>query len=85
MHPITISEIAILLKIVQNSDNYNLEVEKSPIAPKARFVTFASCPLLTYKDFVEGVVVLTLEGDHSIGDVIKAQPTPTLLATLNLC
>jgi hypothetical protein len=61
-------EIAILFKIVQNSNYYNLGVGKFNIAPGARIVIYVSCLLLEYKIFVGGLVVLTLEGAHLIGN-----------------
>ena len=44
-------EIAILLKIVLNSNFYNLVLEKSSIAPSERIITYVSWPLLEYKFF----------------------------------
>ena len=44
-------EIAILFKIVQRSNGYASGVETSPRGSGPRAISYASCPLLPYKDF----------------------------------
>jgi hypothetical protein len=50
-------EISILSKIVQSPKTCTSIAKRNPEAPGARAVSYASLPLLTYKAFMEGMVI----------------------------